>query len=248
MFRKMASPRRTFLIFAIISLAACTSSHSPNDETPSPSGGSDREPRIVGIVKFEGKRIPECTVVPVDADRAHCGEKRSKDDRVIDPATRGIRYVLIWLEGESLKGWKGAEPGRIVLDNRDCRFEPHAAVATTGTLLEIRNSDEVLHTAHAYFAESFNLALPGKGASVTRTLNLPGLIQIRCDQHGWMNAFILVDSHPFHAVTDERGRFEIRGVPSGRYKIKAWHETFGEREADVSLEPGRSERLDFEFK
>jgi hypothetical protein len=39
-----------------------------------------------------------------------------------------------------------------------------------------------------------------------------------------MNAEILVVRHPYYAVTDESGRFELTGVPPGEYEIIAWHE------------------------
>jgi hypothetical protein len=39
-----------------------------------------------------------------------------------------------------------------------------------------------------------------------------------------MNAEILVVPHPYYAVTDESGRFELTGVPPGEYEIVAWHE------------------------
>jgi hypothetical protein len=37
----------------------------------------------------------------------------------------------------------------------------------------------------------------------------------------WMNAEILVVSHPYYAVTDESGRFKLTDVPSGHYQIVA---------------------------
>jgi hypothetical protein len=39
-----------------------------------------------------------------------------------------------------------------------------------------------------------------------------------------MNAEILVVSHPYYAVTDESGNFELTDVPPGQYQIVAWHE------------------------
>jgi hypothetical protein len=122
-----------------------------------------------------------------------------------------------------------------LFDNRDCRFEPHAAVLTVGSALEMRNSDAVLHTVHAYFADSFNIALERSGGSHKRILRVPGLIQLKCDYHGWMNAYIRVDRHPFHAVTDSRGRFQIRGVPPGTHTLHAWHESFGRQKREVTV-------------
>lgn len=187
---------------------------------------------------FKGQEIPQPTTVPVGADPQHCGHERSLEDYVIDTDTRGVRYVLLHLEGGSFGAWSNPSHERLILDNTNCRFEPHAAVATVGSVLEVKNSDKVLHTVHAYHGASFNIALPPGGASVERRLTVPGLIQFRCDAHGWMNAFLRVNRHPFHAVTDFRGRFSIDRVPPGRYVLKAWHERFGAKERTVHVQPG----------
>ena len=43
----------------------------------------------------------------------------------------------------------------------------------------------------------------------------PGIVRVFCDIHSHMNAFILVFSHPFFAVTDDEGRYRIDNVPPG---------------------------------
>lgn len=201
-----------------------------------PAGASaTRGASIVGTVRFIGDRIPSPTVVPVGTDIEACGTSQSKRDVVIDSASRAIRNVIVWLERPGLTAGREVRPGRLVLDNRDCQFVPHAAVVTVGSKLEIRNRDAVLHTAHAYFAETFNLALPTMAPAVVRTLNASGIVMISCDRHGWMSAYLRVDPHPYHAVSDAQGRFTIEGVPSGSYQLKAWHETLGAQERSLSL-------------
>ena len=57
--------------------------------------------------------------------------------------------------------------------------------------------------------------------------------------------------HPYYAVTDESGRFELTDVPPGQYEIVAWHEVLeaarrGSEEAGVEcleVTPGEFERL-----
>jgi hypothetical protein len=52
-----------------------------------------------------------------------------------------------------------------------------------------------------------------------------GIVNLRCNGgHAWMNAEILVVPHPYYAVTDESGKFELTDVPPGEYEIVAWHE------------------------
>lgn len=38
-----------------------------------------------------------------------------------------------------------------------------------------------------------------------------------------MNAWAAAFDHPYFAVTDSQGRFEISGIPPGSYTVVAWH-------------------------
>jgi hypothetical protein len=52
----------------------------------------------------------------------------------------------------------------------------------------------------------------------------PGVIQVFCDIHSHMSAYILVFAHRFFAVTDEEGRYAIGPVPPGSYTLTVWYE------------------------
>jgi len=70
---------------------------------------------------------------------------------------------------------------------------------------------------------------------------------VKCDIHGWMKAFIRVDNHPFHTVTDADGAFRIEGIPAGTYTLEAWHERFGEQKHGVSVRGGETTRVEMEY-
>ncbi|MBI4605735.1 MAG: hypothetical protein HY721_27525 [Planctomycetes bacterium] len=214
---------------------------------PPPAPSQEPSGNIEGVVLLQGSAVPAATLVPVGTDPQHCGKERSLEDYVVDAASRGIRHVIVHLEGAGLERLPPAPPERLVLDNKDCRFEPHAAVLTAGSTLAMANGDPILHTVHAYFAASFNVALAPGEPPEERRLTRPGLVQLRCDSHGWMNAFIRVDRHPFHAVTDAQGRFAMTGIPPGRYTLKGWHERLGEREIPVEVKPGDRLRVDVKY-
>jgi hypothetical protein len=74
-------------------------------------------------------------------------------------------------------------------------------------------------------AATFNLPFPFVNQVTTRTMSQPGLVHLRCNGgHVWMNAEMMVVPHPYYAVTDESGRFELTDVPPGNYQLVAWHE------------------------
>jgi len=61
-----------------------------------------------------------------------------------------------------------------------------------------------------------------------------------------MAAWVFALDHPFFAVTDERGRFEIKGLPPGEYTLEAWHEELGEQRSTLRIEGAAT--ADFTFR
>ena len=54
-----------------------------------------------------------------------------------------------------------------------------------------------------------------------------------CDLHSWMRGWVVVAEHPFYALTNGAGEFELRGLPAGRYTLKVWQERLGTISKDV---------------
>jgi len=50
------------------------------------------------------------------------------------------------------------------------------------------------------------------------------MVQVKCNQHPWMKAYVGVLKHPYFAVSAENGSFTIANVPPGTYTVVAWHE------------------------
>ena len=209
---------------------------------------AEDEAAIVGVVRYIGLS-PKAEVVPVFKHRWYCGKEKIRE-RLIVSERGGLKNVLVSVEG--VLGGKRVPPREAaVLDNRDCAFVPHVQAVVTGTILEIRNSDPILHSAHVYLPGGetlFNLALPVFKEKVQRPLPGPGLLKVVCDVgHTWQEAYILVSDHPYFAVTDEDGAFRIEGVPPGRYRVKAWHEVLGTLERSIVLSPKGRERVELVF-
>ncbi len=92
-----------------------------------------------------------------------------------------------------------------------------------------------------------NIALPVRGITVPRVAGRTGIVTVLCDVHGWMKAYLRIDPHPFHAVTDALGRFRIEDVPPGRYTLELWHERLGTRQVEVRVVGERVTSVDVEY-
>jgi plastocyanin len=229
--------------------------------TAAANAAAETGPRgtLTGTIVFDGPEIPPQTMVPIQTDPEIC-QKHGADglypmeDYVIDPQTRGIRHVIVYLKSDAIRKWAGTPRKDATIDNRNCRFEPHVALATVGSTIEVKNSDDVYHTTHLYGPGGFqyNPGLRAKGESERTELTRPGTYIVKCDRHGWMSAFLRVDDHPFHAVTDEQGRFEITGIPPGKHQVEVFHEKFGERPLpneviEVTIEADKTSTLDLKL-
>jgi len=54
--------------------------------------------------------------------------------------------------------------------------------------------------------------------------------------------------HPYYAVSDKDGKFELKSLPPGTYTIEAWHEKLGTQEQKVTLGQKETKDVNFSFK
>ena len=210
--------------------------------------GSTVSPGILeGVVRLSAGPVPLPRQVENTTDPEVCGRLQSLDDLLVSSDLRGVENVIVSLAGPLLDDLPAPEPDHLVLDNRSCRFVPHAAALTIGSVLELTNSDPTLHTVHLYGPSEENVSLPFKGMSVSKRLSAEGIYQVKCDVHGWMQAFLLVDAHPFHSVTDSHGAFQIAGIPAGSYTLEAWHERLGSHRSPVEIRAGTTTSVELEL-
>jgi plastocyanin len=222
-----------------ILFVAALSSSAPAYEEITVSNGAT----IRGTVKVEGK-LPNLPPLQITKSKEIC--KNVPNETLIVGPGQGIRYAVVTLEGIT-KGVAVEKEAVYELDNLACRFVPHVSAASVGQFVVFKNSDPILHTAHALFTggqPQFNVGLyPGKVSR--KPLVTPGVVKIVCEVHPWMSAYIVVTDHPYHSVTDVYGEYLITDVPAGSYRLKVWQEILGTQEKTVEVKPGSSQKVDF---
>jgi plastocyanin len=200
----------------------------------------------IGGVTVNGRAVltgalPNPKPLPVHRDSAFCGNTMPNEALQVNGSSRELGGVVVSLEGV-VKG-KPLEDQTVVFENRTCRFLPRVNAVAAGSLLVISNTDPIMHNTHIRKDSRFgvtvvNVAQPLGSRDIRKHLHEAGILDIRCDAHSFMYASIHVFEHPYFAVTNEKGRFELTHVPPGTYRLKVWHETLGVRERTVVV-PGK---------
>ncbi len=192
---------------------------------------------LTGQFLFGGP-APQREKLELNKDLEYCSPHNlSSEELIVDPKSRGIKNIILWLDTKS----SGQKPSfksapehtkDVVLDNKNCRFDPHISKVMTSQKLSVTNSDPIAHAAllNAFVNDPVNAVVKPKSKADT-TYNLPYVeplpIKVTCPIHAWMSGYIVVQDHPFVAVTDAEGRFEIKGLPPGEWTFRVWQESCG---------------------
>jgi hypothetical protein len=228
--------------------------------TPPATGGGAYDPATATAVlrvraTVEGK-IPAMRAIPFDSsDVCKAAHTTTVYKQSIECVDGKLANVIAWVS----KGAEGktyatpAEP--MVLDQKGCMYVPHVFTAQVNQPIVIRNSDPTMHNIHAVQEgmgnEEFNHSQPKGAADMTERFAKPEVgVKIKCDVHGWMEAYAGVLPHPFHGVTDGTGSTEWK-VPPGDYEISAWQESdklAPPEPVKVTVGKGETKEIGFVFK
>jgi plastocyanin len=188
----------------------------------------------------------------VELRRLPAGEHRPTTAQLGAPAVRPVpdlERAVVYLESAPRGAFELYEQGRASLDQRDETFVPHVLAITTGTIVDFPNSDRIYHNVFSLSKVArFDLGRYAAGRSKAVRFDRPGIVRVFCDIHSHMNAFILVFSHPFFAVTDAQGRYRIERVPRGTYNVVAWQEGAASEPRSATVPAGGSTELDFPLR
>jgi plastocyanin len=151
---------------------------------------------------------------------------------VVDSATKGVKNVFVYLLRPSAinpEAKKAAESAKPLFDQKGCVYIPHALSVMTGVPVTVKSSDGTNHNVSFQLKNLTQNPLVAPGATLEITPQSPernpGLVS--CSIHPWMQAYWMVLDHPYSAVTDAQGNFEIKNVPAGTQKVVVWQEAVG---------------------
>jgi len=219
---KLNAVKAAVLACAVSVLGISSSAQSSYQVITVADGGT-----IKGEVKWSGPE-PHPLTLPITKDPQICdpdSQKTRNLERLVIGPEGGVANTIVFLKDISKGKQFDFPPARRSLNQKHCRYEPHILLVPQGASLQMKSSDATLHTIHMDGAATYNLPFPFVDQTISRDMNNPGVVNVKCNGgHVWMNAEIMVAPHPYFAVTDESGKFELNNVPPGTYQLVAWHE------------------------
>jgi plastocyanin len=178
-----------------------------------------------------GGTAPAAPKLTVDKDVDVCGKFDLLNEELVVGDGQGVANVVIFVRDRKIDvhpDLKATEP--VVLDNLNCRFNPHVVFVQTGQDLIIKNSDPVGHNSNVATLKNpaSNTLIPAGGETkVTFRSDEAVPAAVTCNIHPWMKGWVVVRDNPYAAVTGEDGSFTIEKLPAGEVELQFWHEKAG---------------------
>lgn len=226
-------------VFALLGLAIALSQPAAVGQQPAGWG------TVKGQIVWGGGDIPKPQAIAAVAgnpNAAACLKNGPLYDEtwVINNKNKGVRYTFVWLVPEPFdRTGKAILPihpklqavpkDKVTFDQPCCQFIPHAAAIREGQVVVAKNSAAIAHNVKwggGLENPGGNVILPPNGSKEIDDLKAQRFpVLMECNIHGWMKARVGVFKHPYFAVTDADGNFEIKLVPEGDCRIMILHDS-----------------------
>jgi hypothetical protein len=232
---RIANRRRTVAFLAAAAILVVISQRAVAD------GGAWGS--VKGRVVWAGDKLPMPEEITPNANQnpQQCLAKGKlyKEDLVVNPKNKGVRWVIVWLQpvpgGPPLTikpELKELKEKQVVVDQPTCAFEPRVLCMRQGQELIAKNSAPMVHnvnwTGHPLHNPGGNRIVPPGGSLPIKDLKADRFpVTLACNIHPWMRGYVRIFDHPYFAVTDENGAFEIKDAPAGNLSLASWQETVG---------------------
>lgn len=204
---------------------------------------------LEGVVTFEGAK-PGDKTLNIVKDHETCDKGPKTRAAVVTDDKNRVQNAVVYLfdikEGADFP--KRDKPP--VINQEHCNFEPHVMAVKAGEEVEILNSDPVAHNINASqrIYTLFNVLQPQKDMRAKQKFDRPGLVNIRCNVHDWMEGWVWVFRHPYNQVTGADGGFKLENIPPGKYQMAVWQEALGEQFFEIEIKAGETTKQDVVLK
>ncbi len=236
---------------------------------------------VEGKVSFSGKapapkeflfsKFPNPKFCVKNPSKDAKGEKRLLKEVEVGK-DGGLKNAVVAVTGINDEKFQADFKGEDII-SKLCEFLPYTGVVVaTQSSFRVMNTDAdpddpksvkgVLHNPHSFEVKGassttiFNIGLPEKDKGLDKPIKLRkaadgSVFKLICDQHEFMQFWALPVTSPHYAVVGEDGKFAIKDVPAGKYKVVAWHPAINKGkpiEQEIEVKDGAAAAAKFEFK
>lgn len=184
---------------------------------------------VKGIIHFDGK-VPEGRrlSLPTACAKQFGGDVYSNQIMVSNGKLENVRVRII--QGHEGMKFTDIPKEEVEIDQVGCVYIPRVVAARVGQKVTYINSDPIYHNIRSFSKNNrkFNKGMPDKNQRITKIFKKPELaFQTKCSVHPWMAVHVSIFNHPFFDVTNNKGEFEIKDLPVGKYTLEVYHEVYG---------------------
>jgi len=245
------------VLFALFLSSSCSRAPAVPKESPPTLLAAQFDPKTSGIIRgrvvWKGKAPsidPIRLLVKVDGFEA---VQPNPNAPLVDPKSGGMDQVLVYLRNVDparSKPWSHApvevafETGKLLVQQggRACR----AGIVQRGSELTFISHETKKHILMGRGAAFFSLPLLEPETPTRRKLEDSGIVELSSGAGlFWQRSFLWVGNHPYAAITNAAGEFELRDVPAGDYDIVCWSPNWHIEGNERHPEFGEIERLLF---
>ncbi|WP_339801059.1 methylamine utilization protein [uncultured Marinobacter sp.] len=144
--------------------------------------------------------------------------------QVTDASGQPLENTVIVLEAAGASSVQVTEAARMTQQNR--QFDPHVLVIRTGTGVEFPNLDNTQHHVYSFSpARTFELELYAGQPEAPVVFGTTGVVELGCNIHDQMQAFVVITDSAFQAVSDAGGqaRLTIPDDTGFPLQLRVWH-------------------------
>jgi plastocyanin len=167
---------------------------------------------------------------------AACAAPGAAELKVQVESAAGLPFAGAVVYATPLTPLPHGELPRATIDQVNRAFVPIDSVIQAGTAVAFPNSDNIRHSVYSFSpAKVFTLKLYAGTPSSPVMFDKPGVVVLGCNIHDSMVAWLLVVDTPYFARTDRSGVATLGNLPSGDYRLRAWHSPMAEELAGEQL-------------
>ena len=141
-----------------------------------------------------------------------------------------------------------APAGHPKLAQKDQSFVPRVVVVPVGWTVDFPNMDPIYHNVFSVSPiKRFDLGKYPRGESRSVKFPRAGLVNVYCDIHSDMAAFILVVPNRAFVRPRADGTWQLPDVPPGHYVLCWWHPDFAGGRRELELDDRTDTPVDVSF-